>query len=154
MKSLPLSNSRTTNPSEASKRPVDLSTRGSSSTRQTTSEEGHFGKMEPFAYGKAAFSVGAMRIRAPAPLLMGNVAIMPIHSSLLVGRVVDLSLMGDLWARHRVSRNPLNFQSPHSEGAVRVVLLNTKQMISASDALAVCARRAAEHCYRFCNPNQ
>src|SRR6266478_1820996 len=37
MKSSPLSNWRTANPSEASKRPVDLSTSGSSSTRQTIS---------------------------------------------------------------------------------------------------------------------
>src|SRR5206468_2928449 len=40
MKSLPLLNGRTTNPSEASKRPVALSIMGSSSTRQTISDEG------------------------------------------------------------------------------------------------------------------
>src|SRR6478735_6788316 len=40
MKSSPLLNGHTSNPSEASKRPVDLRTMGSSSTRQTISEEG------------------------------------------------------------------------------------------------------------------
>src|SRR6476659_9784452 len=40
MKSSPLSNRHTSNPSEASKRPVDLSTVESSSTKQTISDEG------------------------------------------------------------------------------------------------------------------
>src|SRR5205814_10314473 len=49
--------------SEASKRPVDLSTSGSSSTRQTISEEG--------------FSVGVMRICASALFSMSGIAIIP-----------------------------------------------------------------------------
>src|SRR5882724_10085005 len=69
MKSLPLSNRRTANPSETSKRPVDLSTKGSSSTRQTISEEG--------------FSLGVMRICVTVPFSIWDVwdvAIMPYVS--------------------------------------------------------------------------
>src|SRR3979411_407525 len=62
MKSSPLSNRCTVNPSEASKRPVDLRTRGSSSTRQTISEEGS--------------SVGVMRICTSALFSIWDVVIM------------------------------------------------------------------------------
>src|SRR6266704_432025 len=79
MKSAPLLNGRTVNPSEASNRPVDLSTEGSSSTRQTISGEGS--------------SLGVMRICATALFPMWDVAIMPHIRPRQVGRVVDLSLM-------------------------------------------------------------
>src|SRR4029077_14566165 len=79
MKSSPLLNGRTANPPEASKRPVDLSAMGSSSTRQTTCGEG--------------FSPGFMRICAATPFSMWDVAIIPQHYPRQVGRVVDLSLM-------------------------------------------------------------
>src|SRR5260370_27355981 len=79
MKSSPLLNRRTANPPETSKRPVDLSTRGSSSTRQTISEEGS--------------SVGIMPICATALFSMWDVAIMPHIRPRQIGRVVDLSLI-------------------------------------------------------------
>src|SRR6266404_6132285 len=63
MKSSPLSNRRTVNPPETSKSPVDLRTRGSSSTRQTISEE--------------RFSGGVTRICVIAPFSMWDRAIMP-----------------------------------------------------------------------------
>src|SRR6266498_3792320 len=61
MKSSPLLNGRTANPSEASKRPIALNIMGSSSTTQTTSGKG--------------FSLGVMRICAIAPFSMWDVAI-------------------------------------------------------------------------------
>src|SRR5437667_4786574 len=79
MKSLPLLNGRTANPSEASKRPVALSIMGSSSTRQTISGEG--------------CSLGVLRICATGLFSMWEVAIMPHIRSRPVSRVVDLSLM-------------------------------------------------------------
>src|SRR6266487_1498220 len=79
MKSLPLLNGRTANPSETSKRPVALSIMGSSSTRQTISGEGS--------------SLGVMHICATALFPMWDVAIMPHNRPRQVGRVVDLSLM-------------------------------------------------------------
>src|SRR5207245_7952964 len=81
MKSAPLLNGRTVNPSEASNRPVDLSTEGSSSTRQTISGEG--------------FLLGVMRICATALFPMWDVAIMTHIRPRPVSRVVDLSLMRD-----------------------------------------------------------
>src|SRR5438132_13320500 len=57
MKSSPLSNWRTANPSEASKRPVDLSTSGSSSTRQTISaSDFSTGVIHNYAYASDSFS--------------------------------------------------------------------------------------------------
>src|SRR2546430_1871242 len=79
MKSLPLLNGRTTNPSEASKRPVALSIMGSSSTRQTISDEGCL--------------LGVMRICATALFSIWDVAIMPHIRSRPVSRILDLSLM-------------------------------------------------------------
>src|SRR5947207_3874043 len=79
MKSLPLLNGRTTNPSEASKRPVALSIMGSSSTRQTISDEGCL--------------LGVMRICATALFSIWDVAIMPHIRSRQVSRILDLSLM-------------------------------------------------------------
>src|SRR5947208_16460681 len=79
MKSLPLLNGRTANPSEASKRPVALSIMGSSSTRQTISDGG--------------CSLGVLRICATGLFSMWEVAIMPHIRSRPVSRVVDLSLM-------------------------------------------------------------
>src|SRR6266545_1922516 len=79
MKSAPLLNGRTANPSEASKRPVALSIMGSSSTKQTISEEG--------------FSLDVIRICAPALFSMWDVAIMPHIRSRPVSRILDLSLM-------------------------------------------------------------
>src|SRR6266513_2284786 len=79
MKSLPLLNGRTANPSEASKRPVALSIMGSSSTRQTISDEGCL--------------LGVMRICATALFSIWDVAIMPHIRSRPVSRILDLSLM-------------------------------------------------------------
>src|SRR5213078_2097462 len=79
MKSLPLLNGRTANPSETSKRPVALSIMGSSSTRQTISDEG--------------CSLGVMRICATALFSIWDVAIMPHIRPRPVSRILDLSLM-------------------------------------------------------------
>src|SRR5205814_9041964 len=82
MKSSPLLNWRTTNPSDASKRPVDLSTSGSSSTRQTISERG--------------VSVSALRTGAAAFLsfflVSGIVSMMDVYPP-GSDRIVDLGRM-------------------------------------------------------------
>src|SRR5438094_8860274 len=79
MKSLPLLNGRTTNPSEASKRPVALSIMGSSSTRQTISDEGCL--------------LGVMRICATALFSIWDVAIMPAFGPHRAGGILALILM-------------------------------------------------------------
>src|SRR5207247_5325178 len=88
MKSSPLLNGRTANPSENSKRPIALSIMGSSSTTQTTSAE--------------CSSPSVMRICAIAPFSMWDVAIMLHISPDKSAGQWDLSLTCDGGpARHR-----------------------------------------------------